>query len=147
MNSRISRWTKLVSVSAFGLMLLQTQQAFAVGFPTTICRTGFVSAGPRLCINQFVQNAAQFDTAMNNCRNQRARVATYGDLYYLYRNTTLDAAYSPNGKWIGEDLIADDLALCGNRDITFSGDGDQENFEGTCHKNNFRSYWCAHDRE
>ena len=147
MTSTMSRWTKLLSLSVFSLMLVPTQQASAVGFPTAICRVGFIQAGPRLCITQAVQNAAQFDTAMVRCRNKRARIATYGDLYYLYLNTTADATYNPNGKWLGEDLIQDDNALCGNRDITANGDSDQENFEGTCNKNDSRSYWCAHDDE
>ena len=49
--------------------------------------------------------------------------------------------------WIGPDLSADDNALCGNRDITFDGDPDRTNFEGTCNKNDVRAYFCAHDRE
>lgn len=148
MKSRASRLAKLISIGALGVTLLGTGvgQVFAeAAFPAGACRPGYIQAGPRLCISQFVQGAAQFDTAMRLCRNQFGRVATYGDLYYLYINTGLDANYSPNGKWLGEDLSADDLALCGNRDITVNGDGDQENFEGTCNKNDVRPYWCAHD--
>jgi hypothetical protein len=85
---------------------------------------------------------------MLNCRNQYGRVATYGDLYYLYRNTIQDASYNPNGKWLGPELTADDQALCGNADITQDRDGDQSNFEGTCNKGDWwRAYWCAHDKE
>ncbi|MGR9107674.1 MAG: hypothetical protein ACU843_12155 [Gammaproteobacteria bacterium] len=119
----------------------------AAGFPTAACRPGFIQAGPRLCIDQFVQAATNFDEAMNRCRNRRAYVASYGDLYYLYRNTALDPSYNPSGRWIGPDLVGDDTALCGNRAITINGDGDQENFEGQCHKNDNRTYWCAHDDE
>lgn len=147
MRSTSLQWTKIAGIAAFAILSLQANFASAVGFPTNFCRPGYIPVGPRLCISQFVQSANYFDDAIVNCRNQRGRVATYGDLYYLYRNTGLDASYNPNGKWIGEDLISDDNALCGNRDITFNGDGDQYNFEGTCHKLNVRAYWCAHDRE
>jgi hypothetical protein len=97
-----------------------------------------------------MQSATDFDTAMVRCRNRFGYVASYGDLYYLYVNTNLDASYNPNGKWIGPDLSADDQALIGNRNITFSTDGDQKNFEGTDIdiKDNIgvsRPYWCAHD--
>jgi hypothetical protein len=113
----------------------------AAGFPAANCRSGFRQAGPRLCISENVQAPAQFDTAMRLCRSQRAYVASYGDLYYLYVNTNLDANYNPNGRWIGPDLIADDRALCGNVNVP----PNQENFEGTCNKNDVRAYWCAHD--
>jgi hypothetical protein len=140
---------KQLSIKGLGILLLGlgVGTASAAGFPTGTCRAGFIQAGPRLCISEFVQDAAQFDTAMARCRNQRAYVASYGDLYYLYVNTALDANYNPNGRWIGPDLVADDTAFCGNRNITANGDGDQENFEGTCNKNDRRNYWCAHDDE
>ena len=72
-------------------------------------------------------------------------MASYEDFYYLYIHSNLDASYNPNGRWIG-NMVADDNALCGNRDITFDGDPDRGNFEGTCNKTNNRPYWCAHDR-
>ncbi len=116
------------------------------GFPTPVCREGFRQAGPRLCISIDVQDAARYHWAQRRCRVQRSRVASYEDLYYLYIHSSLDASYNPNGKWIG-NMVADDDALCGNRSITFNGDPDQQNFEGTCNKNDSRTYWCAHDDE
>jgi hypothetical protein len=132
---------KLMSIGVFGVMVLtiQAESASAAGFPAAACRAGFVPAGPRLCISQLVQGAARFDTAMNRCRAQRGYVASYGDLFYLYVNTNLDATYNPNGKWIGPDLVGDDQALCGNRNITVNGDADQANFEGICNKADLRS--------
>jgi len=147
MTSTMSRWPKLLSIGAFSLLLFPTHHASAVGFPTAACREGFIQAGPRLCITQAVQQAAQFDTAMVRCRNKRARVATYGDLYYLYRNVTWDYLYSPGEKWLGEDVIRDDTALCGNMPTWGDDTPSQENFEGTCNKNDIRQYWCAHDDE
>jgi hypothetical protein len=140
---------KQLSIRGFGILLLGLGMGTAsgAGFPTAACRAGFIQAGPRLCISELVQDAAEFDTAMRRCRSQRAYVASYGDLYYLYVNTALDANYNPNGRWIGPDLVADDHAFCGNRVIDRDGDGDQENFEGVCHKNDVRGYWCAHDDE
>ncbi len=117
----------------------------AVGFPTTACRPGYRQAGPRLCISTNVQNATRYAWAQRRCRVQQGRVASYEDLYYLYIHSNLDASYNPNGRWIG-NMVADDNALCGNRSITFDGDPDRDNFEGTCNKNNNRGYWCAHDR-
>lgn len=152
MKSRISRLAKLMSIGMFGVTLLGmgAEPASAAGFPTAACRPGYIQAGTRLCINEFEQNAAQFDTAMRLCRNQRGYVASYGDLFYLYANTALDAAFNPSGKWLGPDLVGDDVALCGNRNITANGDADinsAEGFETTCNKNDSRSYWCAHDDE
>ena len=134
-------------MATFLYVSVSSQSVSAAGFPSFNCRPGFIQAGPRLCIDRIVQQPTQFDTAMVRCRNRRSYVASYGDLYYIYRNTGLDSLYNPNGRWIGRDLVSDDRALCGNRNITFNGDGDQENFEGTCHKNNVRGYWCAHDDE
>lgn len=119
--------------------------AESAGFPATNCRPGYRAAGNRLCISNNVQNATRYDFAQRRCRVQRGHVATYEDLYYLYIHSTLDASYNPNGRWIG-NMTGDDQALCGNRSITFNGDPDQNNFEGTCNKSNNRNYWCAHDR-
>ncbi len=116
----------------------------AVGFPTTACRPGYRQVGSRLCISTNVQNATRYPWAQRRCRVQRGRMASYEDLYYLYIHSNLDASYNPNGRWIG-NMVADDNALCGNRSITFNGDPDRDNFEGTCNKNNVRGYWCAHD--
>ncbi len=147
MLHRNSCWVQIMGIGVLGMMLMAAKPAAAAGFPTATCRPGYIQAGPRLCISQFEQNATRFDEAMRLCRNQFGYVASYGDLYYLYINTGLDAAYNPNGKWLGPDLVGDDSALCGNRDVTFNGDADERNFEGTCSKFDARSYWCAHDRE
>lgn len=147
MKNRSFRWATILSVSALGLILSNTGQASAAGFPAPACRAGYIQAGTRLCIDQIPQQPTQFDTAVARCRARSGYVASYGDLYYLYVNTVFDANYNPNGRWLGPDLSGDDQALCGNRDITFNGDVDRENFEGTCNKNDSRTYWCAHDRE
>lgn len=115
-------------------------------FPTTACRAGFAQAGSRLCISQAAQNATTYRTAVRTCRNLRAQVCNYEDLTYLYYSSGLDANYNVDGKWIG-NMVGDDEVLCGNKSITFNNDPDIANFEGTCNKNNSRSYWCCHDDE
>ncbi|KIG12833.1 hypothetical protein DB30_00996 [Enhygromyxa salina] len=118
----------------------------AGGFPAAVCRAGFVQAGPRLCINKVIQNATRYRFAVDNCRNQRSNVCSYEDLTYLYLNSDLDAVYDPKDRWIG-NITDDNLVLCGNRSITFNGDPDLANFEGTCSNNDVRGYWCCHDDE
>jgi hypothetical protein len=85
-----------------------------------------------------------YDDATVYCRNRKARVATYEDLYYLYVSTSMDATYNPKGRWLG-DFVDDDDILCGNKDITSNNDPDIFNFEGNCNKNATRTFWCAHD--
>ena len=147
-KSQNTRKVNLLTIGGFGILLLGTvvglESVSAAGLPFTSCREGFRQAGPRLCISQKVQDATYFDLAMLNCRHQRAYVASYGDLYYLYNNTKMDATYNPKGKWLGPDLINDDRALCGNTNITIDGEN-IDNFEGTCHKRETHGYWCAHD--
>ena len=118
----------------------------AAGFPTATCRSGFRQAGARLCISSTTQNAARYEVASYRCRAKRARVATYEDLMYLYVYTSLDATYSPNGKWIG-NIVGDDRVLFGNRSITSNNHSNIWNFEGVADKGNSRTYWCAHDDE
>lgn len=119
----------------------------ASGFPTTTCRSGYRAIYTRLCISTTAYNARRFFDAVNYCRARRGRVATYGDLYYLYRSASyLAATYNPYGRWIG-NVVGDDAVFHGNRHITSAGDGDINNFEGSGNKNSYRSFWCAHDRE
>jgi hypothetical protein len=135
-------------ISSVMLLSVWAEPASAAGFPAASCRTGlgYRQAGPRLCIDENVQNAVVFNLAIARCRNKFGYVASYGDLFYLYINTGLDASYNPNGKWLGPDVSADDEALVGNRDITFDADPDGANFEGTANKQSAaRGYWCAHD--
>jgi hypothetical protein len=115
------------------------------GFPATSCRSGYRQAGSRLCISPNVHNAKTYANAIVYCRDRRGRVASYGDLRYLYVRTSLDAAYNPNGRWIG-NFVDDDKALCGNRSITVNNDPDIGNFEGECNRFGNRNFWCAHDR-
>lgn len=116
-------------------------------FPALNCRPGFVQAGPRLCINQLTQNAANYANASSNCRNQLARVCSHEDLTYLYLNTGIDASYNPlPTSWIG-NYVSDDVVLCGNASITANNDPDIWNFEGHCNKGDLRPYWCCHDDE
>ncbi|PRP95150.1 hypothetical protein [Enhygromyxa salina] len=124
----------------------RSQAPQAAVFPATSCRSGFIQAGPRLCITQLVQNATRYRFAVDNCRNKRSDVCSYEDLTYLYLNSGLDASYNPDGAWIG-NMVDDDLVLCGNRSITFNGDPDLANFEGTCSKHESREYWCCHGDE
>ena len=113
-----------------------------VSSPT--CRAGFRQVGNTLCISSDVQPADQVANAMFYCQDKRARVASYGDLYYLYwYATSLRAAYNANQRWIGPNLISDDHALCGNSNT--DTDAQVFNFEGTCNKFDLRGYWCAHD--
>lgn len=125
----------------------QTKQEIIAhsGVPNPTCRTGFWQVGT-LCIDSTIQSPDQFANVMFYCQNRRARVATYGDLYYVYWNAIgLRAHYNPDGKWIGPGLISDDNALCGNRVVDTNPDNDVFNFEGTCHKFDSRAYWCVHD--
>jgi hypothetical protein len=115
------------------------------GVPSPACRAGFQPIGT-LCIDNVVQSPDHFANVLFYCQNRRARVATYGDLYYVYWTAIhLRAQYNPDGKWIGPGLISDDHALCGNRVVDRNPDSDVFNFEGTCHKFDSRAYWCVHD--
>jgi hypothetical protein len=117
------------------------------GFPTGSCRPGYIQAGPRLCISQKPRDENYYDDAIVDCRKQGGRVATYGDLYYLYIVTTQDATYDPKDKWIG-NIVGDDDMLYGNKSITRNNDPDIYNFEGiNTNKSKKRMYWCAHDDE
>ena len=116
-----------------------------VGFPATSCRGGYRQVGERLCISFSPRPAQSYANAMVVCRDQRGRVASYGDLRYLYERSTLDSSYNPSGRWIG-NFVGDDTVLCGNRSITFDGDPDTGNFEGQCDRFGVRQFWCAHDR-
>ena len=117
-----------------------------VGFPSTSCRSGFRSASSRLCISIDERNATRYYYATTYCRDRRARVCTYEDMYYLYHRTSLDSSYNTYGMWLG-DFVYDDIILCGNKHITYNNDPDIYNFEGHCHKREFRQYYCCHDRE
>jgi hypothetical protein len=85
---------------------------------------------------------------MLRCRNRFAYVASYGDLYYIWNTVPplFLLSYNPNGKWIGPDLVGDNQALIGNKDVRPQG-GNVEDFEGTGSKFDNRQYWCAHDVE
>lgn len=117
-----------------------------VGFPAVSCRSGYRQASSRLCISTNVHDARSFANASTFCRDRRGRVASYGDLRYLYVRTTLDSAYNPNGRWLG-DWTGDDQVLCGNRSVTSNNDPDIGNFDGTCSRFDSRNFWCAHDRQ
>ena len=133
------------AIMSVGVCLLASQQVQAAGYPTFPCRSGFQAIAGRFCITN-VQNAQNFPTATVVCKNAKSTVASYEDLFFLYRQTSLDANFNVNGKWIG-NITGDDQVLCGNRDITSDGDTDISNFETTCDKNDVRSFWCAHDLE
>lgn len=130
-------------------VLAQTTSGIAV--PTSVpssyfCLSGYTAipaSGVGLCITG-LQSAQRYDEAQKVCRDKRGRVASYEDLFYLFRNTALDASYNPYTRWIG-NLVQDDGALCGNADITYDDDPEIWNFEGTCNKTDSRQYWCAHD--
>ena len=110
------------------------------------CLSGYTpipSTGPGLCITA-LQSAQRYDEAQRLCRDKRGRVATYEDLFYLFRNTASDVSYNPYGRWIG-NLVQDDGVLCGNADINYDDDPEIWNFEGTCNKTDNRQYWCTHD--
>ena len=115
--------------------------------PAPTCRSSFRNIGSGLCISLTPISARFFFVAQLTCQNLKARIATYGDLTFVYFNSTLDALYNPNGRWIGPELIADDTALIGNRSISGNNDPDQTNFEGQSNKNANREFWCAHDLE
>jgi hypothetical protein len=85
---------------------------------------------------------------MLRCHNRFAYVASYGDLYYIWKNASFIflQPYNPNGKWIGSDLVGDNQALIGNAEVHPPG-SNVEDFEGIGSKFDVRSYWCAHDVE
>jgi hypothetical protein len=105
----------------------------------------FRQIGNELCISRNPISARRFDVAMVTCQNLKARVATYGDLSFIFLTSTLDGQYNPNGRYIGPDLVSDDRVLIGNRPITGNNDPDASNFEGTDSKLKPREFWCAHD--
>jgi len=113
--------------------------------PSGACRAGFREAGSRMCITTNTANASTFANALVYCKDRLSRVASYGDLRYLYVRTSFDAAYNPSGRWIG-NYVGDDRALCGNRSVTSNNDSDIANFEGTCSRFDNRSFWCTYDR-
>ena len=119
-------------------------QARSSGVPVASCPTGFRTVG-QFCISALPISARQFPVAVLTCKSARARVATYGDLFTLYVGTELEPLYNPMGRWIGPELVGDDQALCGNRNITVNGDTDIGNFEGLCAKTETREFWCVRD--
>jgi hypothetical protein len=152
MKSRFSRWTKMVGLGAVAATLLSAGLTSAANIPVTSCPNFFtavrLSAGnptPGICISNSPQTSQTFQNATFLCHIQGARVASYEDLVFLYNVSSLEPAYSPISKWLGPGLVVDDKALCGNKDITFNGDPDINNFEGTCNKNDQRQFWCAMD--
>ncbi len=118
---------------------VEADEAEDPGFPAGSCRFGYRQAGSRLCISTNVHNATSYANAIVYCRDRRGRVASYGDLRYLYVRTSLDAAYNPQGRWIG-NFVDDDKALCGNRSITTTNDSDIGNFEGECNRFDSRNF-------
>ena len=62
-----------------------------------------------------------------------ARVCKYEDLFAVYYFTSWEGFFNPKGKWIG-NMVDDDRVFCGNKDVTFNGDSDANNFEGKCNK-------------
>ncbi len=128
--------------------VLNGTAAYIANFRTATaspCRAGFQPAGARLCVSVNAHNAQTYANATTYCRDRRSRVASYGDLRYLYVRTAADAAYNVKGRWIG-NFVDDDKALCGNRDITSDNDSDIGNFEGKCSRFDNRQFWCAYDR-
>jgi len=136
------------SASHNNARVLNGTAAYIANFRTgtaTPCRSGFQPAGARLCISVNAHGARSYANAMTYCRDRSSRVASYGDLRYLYVRTSVDAAYNPNGRWLG-NFVDDDRALCGNRAVSSDNDADIGNFEGTCSRFDNRSFWCAYDR-
>ena len=117
-----------------------------------VCLSNYVQFGP-LCIwgNPQAYNW-RYDDAANLCRFLgghfkvgNPRVATYEDLFHIYRWYSSDAfRYDPKNKWIG-NMVGDNKVLCGNRHVSYSSDPDRFDFEGTCNKSDTRSFWCAYD--
>lgn len=146
MKSKRSRWMKLMGLGVLGATLLSADLASAGSVPVASCPSGFRQIGQRLCINSLRNSAKVFHVAQFLCQNQGARVATYGDLSYVYIASSLDHLYDPNGKWIGPEPVADDRAFCGNRSVTSNADPDSTNFAGICNTlTDSRDFWCATD--
>lgn len=110
----------------------------------TSCRSSFTQQQLRLCISN-VMNSATYRTASATCSVIGARVCDFEDLYYIYQQTSNDANFNPNGKWLGQ-YTGDRVVHCGNRSITFNNDPDINDFDGTCNANGSRTYWCCHTR-
>jgi hypothetical protein len=137
---------KLLSLGVLGTTLLSASLASAGSVPVASCPSGFRQIGDRLCVNSLKNAARIFQVAQLTCQNRGARVATYGDLFYVYATSSFDHLYDPNGKWIGPEPITDDRALCGNRSITSELDPDSGNFDGICNvRTDSREFWCATD--
>jgi hypothetical protein len=87
-----------------------------------------------------------YEHASLMCKRVSARVCTYEDFYAIYAATPWAAYFNPNGKWIG-NMVGDDDVLCGNKDVTYDGDPDVDNFEGVCNKHDAREYFCCRDTD
>jgi hypothetical protein len=118
------------------------------GFPGNNCRSGFIQAGPRLCIDEEARQPKRYRRAVLDCRNSRSNVCSVEDLHYLYFSTNFDADYNPRPgnrrSWLG-NVVGDSTVLCGDRSITTNNDPDIHNFDGVCDANERQPYWCCHD--
>lgn len=110
------------------------------------CIPGYVQIR-ELCINVLPRDATSFPFAHETCRLEQitGRVATYTDYLLVERSVADVFLFNPNGLWLGPDLVGDDQALVGNRDIDRPGDPDVSNFEGVRNKNENRGFRCAYD--
>jgi hypothetical protein len=118
------------------------------GVPTSSCDFSERLIDNVMCISSAPFSARSFSRAVLTCTSSKARVATYGDLFFLYKSGSVPVgSYDPLGRWIGPELVGDNQALCGNRAITSPFDPDIENFEGTCNKLINREFWCVRDRK
>jgi hypothetical protein len=116
------------------------------GVPVASCPGGMRSIAGVFCIHTDpIFPAKSFLDAALLCTLIKGRLATAHDLYAIYTLTTLEPLYNPQGRWIGPELVGDDQALCGNRQVTSGTDPDRVNFEGTCNKADLREYWCVRD--
>jgi hypothetical protein len=116
------------------------------GVPVASCPGGMRTIAGLFCIHTNpIFPAKSFQDAAMLCKILKGRLATALDLYAIYVHTDLEVFYNPQGRWIGPELVGDDQALCGNRQVTSGTDPDRVNFEGTCNKADLREYWCALD--
>ena len=111
-----------------------------------LCIPGYVQIR-ELCINVKPRDATSFPFSHETCRLEQitGRVATYTDYLLVARNVADVSLFNPNGLWLGPDLVGDDQALVGNKDIDHPGDPDVSDFEGVGNKNENRGFRCAYD--
>lgn len=139
-GSRNKGWVMAMSVAALTTGVHASQECGAVFAPEFYWHPLL----PQLEISYPSCAGAWYELAALRCKRENARVCTYEDYYAIYAGTGWSEFFNVKGKWIG-NMVGDDDVLCGNKDVTYTGDPDYKNFEGACNKHDTRQYFCCRD--